>query len=278
MNLKHLTDQTLLADIKRLAAKEREVSLEVLQHLKEIERRRLFSDLGYPSLFDYTVKELGYSEPAAARRIKSARMIKEMPFIEKKIVDGSLNMTNLILAGQLFKDEEIYDKDKKKEILEKIENTTKKECLEELMKYKTKETPPKEKIEQVTTQLHSMKINVTKETLDLYEEIKSILSHGRLNNDQILNKTFKAALPVFKDKKFKTNAKFTTLAASPSITRYIPNITKKLVFERDRGQCVKCGSRYKLEFDHIKPFSAGGESTFGNLRLLCFSCNQRRLK
>lgn len=214
MNLKHLTDKALLQDIKKLAAREREVSLEVLQHLKEIERRRLFSDLGYGSLFDYAVRELGYSEPAAARRIKSARMIKEMPYLEKKIADGSLNMTNLMLAGQLFKNEEINSPEKKKEILAQIENTTKKECEGELAKFKTHEPAPREKIEQVTTKLHSMKVNITQETLDMLEELKGLLAHKRFNNDQILNHTFKVALPVIKNNKFKTNAKFTTLAAA----------------------------------------------------------------
>ena len=56
MNLKHLTDKALLADIKKLAAEERSISVKVLHHLREIERRRLFSDLGYGSLYDYVIK------------------------------------------------------------------------------------------------------------------------------------------------------------------------------------------------------------------------------
>lgn len=85
MNLKHLTDKTLLSDTKYLVSKEREISLKILHHLKEIERRRLFSDLGFGSIFDYTVHELGYSEPAAARRINSARLLRDMPEIEEKL-------------------------------------------------------------------------------------------------------------------------------------------------------------------------------------------------
>lgn len=277
MNLKHLTDQTLLSEIKKLAARERVVSVEVLHHFKEIEKRRLFSDLGYGSMFEYAVKELGYSEPSASRRIQAARMLNELPFIEKKIADGSLNMTNISMAGQLFKNEEIENPEIKKKILAQIENATKKECESELMKFRTHEPVPKERIQQVTTELHSLKINICAETLGLLEEAKAVVAHNRLSQDQLLNRLLKTSLPIWKNKKFKSNAKVTTLAASPSIGRYIPAMIKKQVYDRDKGRCVKCRSTYKLEYDHIKPFAQGGTHTLSNLRLLCFSCNQRRL-
>jgi hypothetical protein len=58
MNLKYFTDKALLADTKALAAKERESTLNVLHHIKEVGKRRLYSDLGYGSLFQYCVKGL----------------------------------------------------------------------------------------------------------------------------------------------------------------------------------------------------------------------------
>ena len=61
----------------------------------------------------------------------------------------------------------------------------------------------------------------------------------------------------------------------PKSLRYIPHARKALVWQRDQGQCCKCGSRRNLNFDHIKPLALGGESTASNLRLLCFHCNQR---
>lgn len=278
MNLKHLSDNELLFDTKNLALKERVVSVEVLQHFKEIEKRRLFSELGYGSMFEYAVRELGYSEPSAGRRIQAARMLKELPFLEKKIANGSLNMTNISLAGQLFKQEDIDSTERKKEILAKIENATKKECENELIKYRTQEPVPREKIQQVTSELHSLKINICLETLQLFEEARAVVAHSRLSQDQLLNRLLKTSLPIWKNKKFKINSRTTTLAASPSITRHVPAIIKKQVYNRDKGRCVKCEGTYKLEFDHIKPFAEGGLSTLNNLRLLCFSCNQRRHK
>jgi 5-methylcytosine-specific restriction endonuclease McrA len=58
--------------------------------------------------------------------------------------------------------------------------------------------------------------------------------------------------------------------------RYIPKSIKHTVWMRDRGTCVKCGSLRNLQYDHIHPVALGGDSTVENVRLLCFSCNQRR--
>lgn len=48
------------------------------------------------------------------------------------------------------------------------------------------------------------------------------------------------------------------------------------VWRRDGGRCVKCGSRERLEFDHIIPVSAGGSSTERNVQLLCEFCNRSK--
>jgi hypothetical protein len=54
------------------------------------------------------------------------------------------------------------------------------------------------------------------------------------------------------------------------IQRGIPSSVKQEVYKRDRGQCVICGARDNLHFDHDLPFSVGGSSlTAKNVRLLC---------
>jgi 5-methylcytosine-specific restriction endonuclease McrA len=62
----------------------------------------------------------------------------------------------------------------------------------------------------------------------------------------------------------------------PSPREPIQERVRLFVWQRDGGQCVKCGSRERLEFDHIIPFVAGGGNTERNIQLLCESCNRSK--
>jgi hypothetical protein len=56
----------------------------------------------------------------------------------------------------------------------------------------------------------------------------------------------------------------------------IPERVRHEVWRRDRGSCVECGSRARLEFDHIIPVSRGGSNTVRNIELRCEPCNRRK--
>jgi hypothetical protein len=59
-------------------------------------------------------------------------------------------------------------------------------------------------------------------------------------------------------------------------SRYVSQTTKKVVFARDGGICQCCGSYENLEYDHISPYSCGGNSNASNIQLLCRKCNRSK--
>jgi hypothetical protein len=60
------------------------------------------------------------------------------------------------------------------------------------------------------------------------------------------------------------------------VRRAIPERVRHEVWRRDRGTCVECGSRARLEFDHIVPVSRGGSNSARNVELRCEPCNRRK--
>ena len=58
--------------------------------------------------------------------------------------------------------------------------------------------------------------------------------------------------------------------------RYIDNKNKNHILNKYKHKCNLCGSKDRLEFDHIIPVSKGGKSTADNLQILCKSCNIKK--
>lgn len=83
-------------------------------------------------------------------------------------------------------------------------------------------------------------------------------------------------------KPHSSNKSFDSKSQSPS--RNIPADTRRFVLMRDGYACThineetkqKCGSRWALELDHIRPFAQGGDHSPENLRVLCRTHNQLR--
>src|SRR5881396_393224 len=95
-----LSDRHLLDEVKRLAARERDVTAELIAHLAEIEERGLHHAEGFGSMFLYCRQVLLLSEHAAYGRIEAARAARKFPVIVEMLAEGSLNLTAVGLLGR----------------------------------------------------------------------------------------------------------------------------------------------------------------------------------
>ena len=101
-----LSDQRLLERIKELSGLEHELEVVVIDHLRELHRRRLYLTLGFSSLFDYAVRELGYSDAAAWRRIKAMRLCADVEGARERLRDGSLTLNAAAQLQNAFDQQE----------------------------------------------------------------------------------------------------------------------------------------------------------------------------
>ena len=88
-----LSDRELLRDTRNLVRHERHLQGAVIDHLAEIDARGLYLQRGFSSLFDYAVRELGYSDAAAARRIGAMRLCADAPQAREGLRNGSLTLS-----------------------------------------------------------------------------------------------------------------------------------------------------------------------------------------
>ena len=259
-----------MADTKKLATAEREATTRVLHHLKEIDRRKLYSDYKFTSLFDYCIRELGYSESSAQRRIVAARMLMEIPEIEKRIEDGSLTLSNISQVNQFCKDSTIQEK---VEILREVEGLTKRECEKKLFELTGKEEIPKEKKKRVSADKVQVAIVLSDDTLNEIEKLKDLLGKD-LSMDELVKFMAKEAIKSVEKTKFKQTEKTRPVLSPAKVGRAIPANVKREAYKRDQ-KCSNCGSTHRLNYDHRHPYAMGGPNSIENIRMLCFNCNQR---
>lgn len=139
--MEHLTNETLLAHLKELVNREQEILNEVLEHLAEVERRKLHLLEAYPSLFEFCTRYLGYSANEAYLRIQAVRLIRDVPAAEPMLKTGKLSLSNAALLQTHLQQESKRRKKLKIApipaplrtlLVESAQNLSKSECLKSI--------------------------------------------------------------------------------------------------------------------------------------------------
>src|SRR5688572_20193294 len=99
------SDDQLVAEVTRLASRERGATAALIQGLIELDVQRLYLREGCSSLFTYCTQVLHLAEGAAYNRIECARAARRFPMIVEAIAEGTLTPTAVrLLAPHLTAD------------------------------------------------------------------------------------------------------------------------------------------------------------------------------
>ncbi len=97
--LNSLRNEELLAALSLLVSRENDALSDLLAHLAELDERRLYLVLGFPSLFAYCTEALGFCKSAAGRRIAAARVCRHYPDVYARVARGELKLSVLCALG-----------------------------------------------------------------------------------------------------------------------------------------------------------------------------------
>ncbi len=187
---------------QKLAQTERETMTAILHHLREIERRKLYSTLACSSLFDFCIRILGYSEGSAQRRISAMRLMRDLPEVEEKIASGELKLSVAAQAQTFFRQEakvaEPLSREEKKEVIEALEGKTTRQAERELLSRSAQpELHKKERVRPVSQNLVELRIFVSPETQRNLERAKGqrAHSHPHLSTGELVDPLGTSCLP-----------------------------------------------------------------------------------
>jgi hypothetical protein len=96
------TARELTARLGALLREERGAMAEFLLALADFDRRRLWVELGYPSLFSFLRRELGLSAGAAQLRKTAAELLQKLPGIAEPLRDGRLCLSTVCALADVL--------------------------------------------------------------------------------------------------------------------------------------------------------------------------------
>ncbi len=101
-SLRSLSDSQIITGSKVARAQEHSGLLAMIGFIAETDRRQLFLRRGYSSLYDYCVRELGYSESQAMRRITTARCIEKFPDVFEFLKANEINLATISRVSKIL--------------------------------------------------------------------------------------------------------------------------------------------------------------------------------
>ncbi len=298
MNIKNLNNLDLDTKIKTLIQDERNILHEILEHIREADRRRLYLDFAFPSLFAYLTEGCRYSAGAAQRRIDAARLMNTIPGVGVKIENGELNLAQVTLLQKSLREKEkisgskLLLEDKKAIVADLLD----KNVLEsQLLISKALDLP----IQQLTKQKYQKDESIRLELTFNKEQWKKIIRMRELLSTSVHSGSWQEVFEYLAEKVIKQKEKIsgdanmktekdgrktdyedrkdiTATVAVKTARKYISSAVKKEVLNRDKTCRFRdertgkvCGSSWNLQNDHIQPKWANGSNEPENLRLVC---------
>src|SRR6187431_3153854 len=272
-----LSDRELLARMPTLVRAERMASAEVIAHLMEIERRRLYLGEACSSLFAYCRERLGYSEDAALKRMRVARLALVVPAALDELRSGRIHLTGLFVLSRYVTPENAD------ELLGEARGKSRSE-LEHLLARRFPRPDVAERIapiaglgaggvvvtgpvasgvefrgrtEPLSASRYRVEFTASSEFCEKLERAREVLIAGELRRRGGAGKPRKR-------RELQLGS------------RHVPVEVARVVWERDGFRCAfvdaegrRCSERRFLTLEHRIPFAFGGLPTPENLCLHC---------
>jgi hypothetical protein len=272
-----LNDEMLTLELQTYLKNEQLYRAGFLERLAEFDRRELFLQQGYSSLWKFCEKCLGLSKSSTSKRIVVAKLIQRFPKVLSMLKEGSTHLSALCIISRHLTESN------HEELLSQIAHRSEDEVKRIIATLfpKSEEDFPCDKITWLTEDKGAVFFVAPAEVIEDLVTAQNLLKHKYPKSEYAA--VFGEALKLLIEKRTPNKGKIERETKTPHIQkRHVRRRTKGEVWERDGGQCSylspdghRCDERAGVEFDHVDSWALGGRSDrASDIRLLCFPHNR----
>jgi hypothetical protein len=271
----HLSDVDLTTALMRFAQDERTATVQLIAAHAEFDRRQLYLDEGFHSLYGYCVEALKLSEHAALMRIEAARASRQYPAVLEMLGDGRLTLTNLCLVSRHLTAENYAT------MLSQVSDK-RKEDVQRMLAGRDPRPDAPAVIRPLSEDRYRLQVTIDQEARDALRQAQDLLRHALPNGDPsvIVSRALKLLAADLLKKKTSVGAAPRQPSRMAARGRDLPASVMRAVWKRDGGRCAhrgpngRCNSTSFVEFHHVIPFAKGGAATVENIELRCSAHNK----
>jgi hypothetical protein len=258
--------------IKSFAQREREILAGLIPELREMELCHGYLEFKCTSLFEYLMKEVGYSEGSAQRRIDAARLLSVLPDLPEKLESGAIKLNQISMVRKASRQvKRSLTPEETRDLFAQLEKQNQRES--EKMVAQAFELEVLRKSKRVVQSDGSVRYELTiSAELDAeIQKAQELHSHSLKSKDLVEYLEFLTA----KELKMKKNSPSTaTVAVTPKLRREI--IQEQCAHVYEDG--TQCANRWQMQVDHKKSKWKGGTNERENLQPLCAQHNREKYR
>ncbi|MEQ8278952.1 MAG: hypothetical protein RKU31_35065, partial [Deltaproteobacteria bacterium] len=223
-NLSCMTQNDLLSGLHEALRAELNCGVQALRFMAEIERRKLYVERGFSSLFRFCVEGLGLTEDQACRRVAVVRAARRVPEVFELLATGELHMTGVAKLSKFMNDDNAHS------LVEQARNKSKAEVE---MLIATEFPGAKSSDDRVTAATHdtfAFRFDGSAEAKALLDRAKELTPPGT-----DIGEIFEAALALYVEKlERRRNGKTSRPRSKPAEdapagAAYVPAATRRAV-------------------------------------------------
>ncbi|MFZ5895726.1 MAG: HNH endonuclease [Myxococcota bacterium] len=286
-----LSNAELLARMPVLASCDRGATADVIEHLMEIDRRKLYLGQACSSLSAYCRERLDYSEDEAGKRVRLARLARDVPQVLHELRGGRVHLTGLFLLAPHITRENANEllseaRGKSRREIERLiavyfPRPDVEESITPTMMRSTATTPSiakgADRLKPLSASTVLLQFTASSEFYAKIERARELLSHSIPGGElaAVLERAVEELIQREEKRRLGAGVPRKRRPLKEG-SRHVPVEVARAVWQRDGGQCSfidsegrRCSERRFITIEHRVPFARGGAPTLENLCLLC---------